>query len=69
MCSAFSYLFVKILSFSNLQMDNGNVDDTNGCTNPGGHYRIIDEEIGVVCKYCPAVFTEMRHLFPKFVSR
>ena len=34
----------------------------------GEHYLILDEEIGMICKYCPHVHQEIKYIVPEFVS-
>lgn len=34
----------------------------------GKHYLILDEEIGVICKFCSYVKLEMKYVMPEFVS-
>ena len=34
----------------------------------GKHHLILDEEIGLICKFCPHVHLEIKYMVPEFVS-
>lgn len=34
----------------------------------GEHDLVLDEEIGILCKYCLSVLLEIKHVLPPFVS-
>ena len=63
--------------YPNLQYnsEDGNEDVPTNCPilqkklcTKGKHYLILDEEIGVVCKFCSYVKLEMKYVMPEFVS-
>lgn len=38
------------------------------CCRRGKHHAILDEQIGIVCKYCHTVIMGIKHVLPPFVS-
>ncbi|XP_019155908.1 PREDICTED: SNF2 domain-containing protein CLASSY 3-like [Ipomoea nil] len=53
-----------------LQEDNGKADNNaKVCCHPKGHLFILDEQIGILCKYCLAVFMEIKYIHPDFAVK
>ncbi|CAA0827397.1 SNF2 domain-containing protein CLASSY 3 [Striga hermonthica] len=40
-----------------------------GCCARGQHVPILDEQIGIICKYCLIVVLEIKHVLPPFYTR
>lgn len=55
-------------------MENDGLNSTEINENPaaccarGEHLPILDEQIGIVCKYCAAVILDIKYVLPPFVS-
>lgn len=62
-----------IIFFSNMQVDEyinsaAKNDDSTVCCQKGKHFLILDEQIGLMCKYCSFVHLERKYILPPFVS-
>lgn len=45
------------------------VDESpKGRCDRGDHDPLLDEQIGIVCKYCSLVILDIKHVLPPFVS-
>ncbi|EYU38299.1 hypothetical protein MIMGU_mgv1a026898mg [Erythranthe guttata] len=54
------------------EMENDDVEDIDtslaACCRRGEHQPILDEQIGIVCKYCAALILHIKYVLPPFVS-
>ncbi|XP_019179594.1 PREDICTED: SNF2 domain-containing protein CLASSY 3-like isoform X2 [Ipomoea nil] len=44
-------------------------DDSAVCCEKGNHFIILDEQIGLICKYCSFVSLEMKYILPEFAKK